>query len=747
MLVYRFFPALILTLALFTLNHFTMQLPTVKPSTVPSGEFSGERAYTILSNLLEEDQPHPTGSALNNIVKERIIHNLSNNGIQSEIQKTWACSFRYNSCAFVENIIAFIPGKSKVPYVALMSHYDSVPMAPGAGDDGAAVAAMLETARILKSEAPFEHPIIMIFTDAEEQGLIGAEGFFNNSKYTENIGILLNFEGSGSTGLSQVLRTSGYNSNFIDAFQSESSYPRGASLISEIFKRMPNDTDFSTVQRANVPGIDFAFASERNHYHTPLDNLAQIDIRTLQHHGENMLPITRWLATNLSEALKTESNVVYTNIYSTWLQWPSALSPYLLILSLLLLTIGLARRGGTFIGTLGGMAGAILVILFTAGLGILTFKVISLVQGTTVDWPANETGYRLALFASTLTGGLCAAIIINKYVSTIHALVGAWCLWGMLSTLLLVEMPDAANLLLAPLFAGSLLIFVTSFLSSKKNQYLYLLSLVVLIPTTLGLVFPLIESQGYRLIISTLPFIALFMTIFVPLVLAAKLRLPLILTSSLTIIGISLAISTPLYSPDRPQHININYFEDMDEGTAFYQLQSNNILPKKLTSIIELNDKKKKLLPFLNRQYINYSATKKSGFAKPEVDIIKIDQRKNKRIVDLKISSPRNADIFELSTPSAANLISFSLDGTKFEPKNPRIAAFDSVDVIRISGMYNKNISLKLTFETEAVVDAYIADTSTALPISSLNLIKSRSPLASPAHRGDQAVLFRKVSL
>jgi hypothetical protein len=185
----------------------------------------------------------------------------------------------------------------------------------------------------------------------------------------------------------------------------------------------------------------------------------------------------------------------------------------------------------------------------------------------------------------------------------------------------------------------------------------------------------------------------------------------------------------------------------MDEGTAFYQLQSKNILPKKLTSILEFNDEKKKLLPFLNKQYINYSATEKSGFVKPEVDIIKIDQRKNKRIVDLKISSPRNADIFELSTPSAANLISFSLDGVKFEPKNPRIAAFDGVNVIRISGMYNKNIALKLIFETDSVVDAYIADTSTALPISSLNLIKNRPPLASPAHRGDQAVLFRKVSL
>ncbi|MBL4679360.1 MAG: M28 family peptidase [Pseudomonadales bacterium] len=103
--------------------------------------------------------------------------------------------------------------------------------------------------------------MLLAFTDAEETGLIVAEGFYQQNDLANDIGILLNFEGSGSTGLSLVLRTSGLNGNFIKAFQAEIDYPRGASLINEIFKRMPNDTDFSVVQHANTPGIDFAFAS------------------------------------------------------------------------------------------------------------------------------------------------------------------------------------------------------------------------------------------------------------------------------------------------------------------------------------------------------------------------------------------------------------------------------------------------------------------------------------------------------
>ncbi|MFT7685781.1 MAG: hypothetical protein ACI9FB_001126 [Candidatus Azotimanducaceae bacterium] len=746
MLSNRFLSALFITVFLFTANHISMQLPAVKPATAPSNEFSGARAYTILSSLLREDRPHPTGSALNKIVRARIIKNLLDNGIEAETQKTWACAFRFSSCAFVENIIAVIPGRSEGPVVALMSHYDSVPMAPGAGDDGAAVAAMLETARILKAEAPFEHSILLVFTDAEEQGLIGAEGFFANSQYAKNIGILLNYEGSGSTGLSQVLRTSGYNGQFIDAFQRESLYPRGASLISEIFKLMPNDTDFSAVQRANIPGMDFAFASERSHYHTPLDNLAEIDIRTLQHHGENMLPITRWLANNLAEAQGADSNLVYANFYSIWLQWPSNLSPYLLALALLLLGIGIRRSDSSLAGTLGGTAAAVLVLVFTMAFGALTFTLISIMQGTTVSWPADVSGYRLAFFSSTLTGGLCAAIIINKFLSKTNALIGAWCFWCIPTALLVFLIPDASNILLAPLIAGAFTIFAGTFVPPTKKIYIHLLGLVILIPATLGLLFALEESQGYRLIVGALPFIGLFMTIFCPLILGDRLINPLILASLLTIVGVVLALTSPLYSENRPQHVNINYFEDKDKGIAHYQLQSNNSLPKKLTDLIELDSEKKKLIPFLNKEQRHYYIAEQSIFSEPSAELIDITQDDNLRIVELIISSPRQADIFQIVTPSISNLSHFSLDGVTFSSKNPKNAAFDGVNVIKISGMYDRKISLKLFFKTNLPVDTYIVDISTRLPISANKLLENRPPLASPVHRGDQALIYRAIT-
>lgn len=49
----------------------------------------------------------------------------------------------------VDNIVATLPGTAPTGAVVLAAHYDSVAAGPSAADDGAAVAALLETVRAL----------------------------------------------------------------------------------------------------------------------------------------------------------------------------------------------------------------------------------------------------------------------------------------------------------------------------------------------------------------------------------------------------------------------------------------------------------------------------------------------------------------------------------------------------------------------------------------------------------------------
>ena len=105
---------------------------------------------------------------------------------------------------------------------------------------------------------------------------------------------------------------------------------------------MPNDTDFSVVQRANIPGIDFAFAGERNHYHTPNDTIENLDLRTLQHHGENILPLARSLAN--SDWTSMGGQYVYGGkLYGVWTQWNSSYSFLLTVLAFVLIIVSLFR--------------------------------------------------------------------------------------------------------------------------------------------------------------------------------------------------------------------------------------------------------------------------------------------------------------------------------------------------------------------------------------------------------------------
>ena len=202
------FFAIIFSALLFFLQHASTSPPQAKSIDSPLDEFSAERAFETLRYLLQENKPHPVGSELNKIIKERLITELDKLEIDNHVQKTWACASRYTSCAEVENIIGIIPGQTDSPYLALMAHYDSVPMAPGAGDDGAGVVAILEAARVLQLDAPYNYPIMLLLTDAEENGLIGAEAFFNQHPLAKDVGIVINIEGSGTSGGSMVFRTS-----------------------------------------------------------------------------------------------------------------------------------------------------------------------------------------------------------------------------------------------------------------------------------------------------------------------------------------------------------------------------------------------------------------------------------------------------------------------------------------------------------------------------------------------------------
>ena len=208
--------ACITALVAFLLNQQITAPP--EPIAPQTDRFSAYTAFDLLARILGDESPHPTGSAANHRVRDELILILAEMGLTADIQRQWGCSTRASRCAWVGNLIAEIPGTEPGPYLVLMAHYDSVPVAPGAGDDGAGVVAVLDTARRLINEPKLKWPVLILLTDGEELGLLGAEAFFEHHPKRDQIGLLINIEGSGSSGVSQIIRTHGPNQQVIDLY-------------------------------------------------------------------------------------------------------------------------------------------------------------------------------------------------------------------------------------------------------------------------------------------------------------------------------------------------------------------------------------------------------------------------------------------------------------------------------------------------------------------------------------------------
>jgi hypothetical protein len=53
---------------------------------------------------------------------------------------------------------------------------------------------------------------------------------------------------------------------------------------------MPNFTDF-TIIKDEVPGLNFSTICDVNHYHTDLDNFSNVNAKSIQHYGSQVLPV------------------------------------------------------------------------------------------------------------------------------------------------------------------------------------------------------------------------------------------------------------------------------------------------------------------------------------------------------------------------------------------------------------------------------------------------------------------------
>src|SRR3569832_2411575 len=130
--------------------------PAPVPASADDSDISAERAMRHVQAIAE--RPHGMGTADHDRVRDYILTQLASLGGHAEVQTTTALGTRYQEAGRIQNIVAHQSGSApSAKAVLLLVHYDGVGAGPVAADDGAGVAAVLETLRALKARtAPLQ---------------------------------------------------------------------------------------------------------------------------------------------------------------------------------------------------------------------------------------------------------------------------------------------------------------------------------------------------------------------------------------------------------------------------------------------------------------------------------------------------------------------------------------------------------------------------------------------------------------
>src|SRR5215831_137484 len=221
-----------------------------------ANQFSSARATAHLSHIAV--QPHVVGSAENERVCDYLVHVLQDLGGNPHVETTIGVLPRGRRiyAGTAHNIVAVFPGAANSRSVMLVAHYDSGERGPGAADDGLGVIVVLEAVRALRVGTQLKNDLIVLFTDGEEAGLLGASGYVkDHPDLSSGVGIILNFEARGSSGPVYMFETSEKNGWLMDEFARVPVRPLASSIMYSFYKQLPNDTDMTVFKQSGLVGF------------------------------------------------------------------------------------------------------------------------------------------------------------------------------------------------------------------------------------------------------------------------------------------------------------------------------------------------------------------------------------------------------------------------------------------------------------------------------------------------------------
>jgi hypothetical protein len=438
-----------------------LSLKSLWPPTVPGGgvpaSFSAERAMAHVEALAAE--PRPAGSAAHRAAREYIVKALRETaGLEAETRTAAATSTRYGlpyDAARVHNVIATIRGTDPSRQIVLVAHYDTVLTSPGAGDDAAGVATLLEAGRALAVEYGGGPDVLLLFTDAEEVGAVGAEAFLASGGLDPGRTTVLNFDARGTGGPCALIETAGNEGRLVRAVARSGAPVAASSLLPTLARLHGVGTDFRPFREAGASGLNFAIVDGVARYHTPADAPPALDRESVRRQGEAAVALVRALGRGTEDGSGAVS--YFMAPWAGLVVYPRFIDLVAATLSTVLVAFWVVtsiRRGHSSWGGLVASGFAVVAAVTLAAVachaGWWLVRALGAGPAPGLAEPYDPVPYRFAavlLAAGTALGVVRAARRIGVTAPTgLLPVIGVAVLWG-----LALGLPGAAYLLAVPM--------------------------------------------------------------------------------------------------------------------------------------------------------------------------------------------------------------------------------------------------------------------------------------------------------
>ena len=574
---------LVLILAIFVFRPIFVAAPAVDPDAA----FNTERAFQRLTRILGDETPHPVDSDANDAVRARLLDEITALGFEPIVRDDFHCTTGFGlACARVQNVLFWVtePGPDAV---VMLSHYDSVPAGPGASDDGAGMAASLEIASLMAGQA-MGRPLLVLLTDGEEIGLIGARSFVQTDPLVELVGAVINMEARGSGGIATLIQTSRPNSRDLAVLNGAARTAIASSLNADIYELMPNDTDMTVFLPLDIDAANFAYAGTPAHYHTPYDNLANLDPRALHHIGSSaLLAVETFLD---QDTAAPENQMMYSDI----------LGIFVLVLPLGwgVIMIGLGGVAAIFIFVRTG-GGAPIRAAFTpplaliAGLGLAIG--LTMLVGMIRPEASFASGTPWALRGLQNIAALLGAMVVLGYSlreGSAHRLIASAWIWFAAAGFAVISFAPGAAILFGPPLAIMAVVAIliglgqTAIARWVGGFAAFVFAIIALPLTAVGETGLFIENAA------PFAFAPLFIALFVIPHLSSietgesKGRWdPAALMAAGLVSFMVAAIFVPAYSLTSPRSLSILHIAGTAQSAAQWSVRTREALPASMTAI------------------------------------------------------------------------------------------------------------------------------------------------------------------